>query len=242
MLKWQKCNPRRSRDMAESKTKAGFDEIKCLDAPLGERLAAYARHLATNNADIAAIYRDVIDRLAAADAGAKAPRAGARMPDFLLPDSGGRLHRLDDMVQAGPVVVSFNRGHWCAFCRLELLALAEVHGQITACGGTLVSIMPEVAGQVSRLRRNFDLPFPILTDIDNGYALACGLMVSLGPVLRAEFLRRGTDLGQFQRNDGWFVPIPATFVIGAGRRILGRFVDPDFTRRMAPADMLALFP
>ncbi|MCB2099452.1 MAG: AhpC/TSA family protein [Rhodobacterales bacterium] len=225
-----------------SDTPKGFDEIRCLDAPLATRLAAYVRYLETANVDVSEIYRAIIKRLVDSGAGAQAPAVGTALPDFLLPDSDGRLHGLSDMVSRGPVVISFNRGHWCSFCRLELLALAEVHGAIAERGATLVSIMPEVATEVTRLRAGLSLPFPVLTDIDNGYALSCGLMVSLGPVLREYFLGRGTDLARFQRNDGWFVPIPATFVVGAGRRILGRFVDPDFTRRMAPEELLDFLP
>ncbi len=168
-----------------------------------------------------------------------APKVGGLLPDFLLPDSEGKLHRLTDMVAGGPVVVSFNRGHWCAYCRLELLALAEVHSDIERHGGTVVSIMPERAGQTGQVKLDFALPFRILTDIDNGYALACGLMISLGTAVRDIYTSRGRNLAEFQGNDAWFVPIPATFVVGPDRRILGCYVNTDFTSRMAPSEILA---
>jgi peroxiredoxin len=34
------------------------------------------------------------------------------------------------------------------------------------------------------------------------------------------------------------LPIPATFVLGRDGTILARFVDPDFRKRMEPADIL----
>jgi peroxiredoxin len=47
-------------------------------------------------------------------------------------------------------------------------------------------------------------------------------------------------------NDGWFLPIPATFVIGRDGRVLARFLDPDFRRRMPLNDSMnalrAAFP
>ena len=106
------------------------------------------------------------------------------LPGFLLPDNEGNLVGSTDLLSAGPLVVSFNRGHWCAYCRLELLALAEIYPDIKRLGGELVSIMPDCAAPIRRFRETFDFPFNILTDIDNGYALTCGLMVSLGNAIR----------------------------------------------------------
>jgi peroxiredoxin len=35
---------------------------------------------------------------------------GSPAPDFALPDAGGQLHRLGDLLGAGPVVLVFLRG------------------------------------------------------------------------------------------------------------------------------------
>lgn len=217
----------------------GFDEISCFDVSLGERLAAYDKFLFTKTPDTTKLYRGLIERLSAAGAGAKAPKVGARLPDFLLPDSDGKLRCLAELVADGPVVVSFNRGHWCSYCLLELHALAEIHSDVDRLGAQLVSIMPDRAAQTKQLRQRLKLPFQVLTDIDNGYALSCGLMISLDQGIRERYLSIGRDLADFQGNNTWFVPIPASFVVGHDRRILGRMVDPDFTHRMAPEDILS---
>lgn len=217
---------------------SGFEKIRCLDAPLADKLAAYTDHLAGSKPVIARVYSALVERLVAADAGSGAPGEGSALPAFLLPDSAGNLVGSTDLLGAGPLVVSFNRGHWCVYCRLELLALAEIYPDIKRLGGELVSIMPDCATPVRHLRETFDIPFGILTDIDNGYALTCGLMVSLGDAVREVYLNAGRDLSEFQRNDACFVPIPATYVIGSDGRVHGRLVHPDFSRRMAPEDIL----
>jgi peroxiredoxin len=43
----------------------------------------------------------------------------------------------------------------------------------------------------------------------------------------------------FHGNDGWLLPIPATFVIGRDGRVKARFVDPDFRKRMEIDDLIA---
>lgn len=174
----------------------------------------------------------------AAGAGAGAPEIGSKLPPFLLLGDDGRLVGLADLPRHGPLVVSFNRGHWCPYCRFELLALAEIYPRIKRFGGELVSIPPEKVAALREFRDAFDVPFRFLTDLDNGYALACGLMVSLGDAVRELYLDIGIDLPEYQGNNAWFPPIPATFVIGADGRVHDRFVDPDFSRRMAPDRIL----
>ena len=216
----------------------GFEEIRCLDAPLADKLAVYVNHLADSQSDFSVVYTALVDRLVAANAGSQAPEIGSVLPAFLLPDNEGRLISSTDILRAGPLVVSFNRGHWCKFCKLELLALAEIYPDVVELGGELVSIMPERAAPVRQIRETLEIRFRILTDMDNGYALTCGLMISLGDAIRELYLSVGRDLAEFQGNDACFVPIPATFVIQPDGRIHNHFVDPDFRRRMAPDDIL----
>jgi peroxiredoxin len=52
-------------------------------------------------------------------------------------------------------------------------------------------------------------------------------------------MQHGVRLDMYQGNDAWFVPIPATFVVGADGIIAARFVDPDFRRRMEIDDILS---
>jgi peroxiredoxin len=82
--------------------------------------------------------------------------------------------------------------------------------------------------------------FPILTDMDNGYAMSLNLAVWVGEELR-EFMRDqlGNDIPRFQGNDSWILPIPATFVVRRDGIVGARFVDPDYRKRMAIDDLIA---
>lgn len=216
-----------------------FDDVRCLDASLGDKLQAYAARLQSARPDLANAYSALVERLRSVGAGSEALRVGDFMPPFSLPDSEGRLRRLEAFLEAGPLVVSFNRGHWCSFCRLELLALNEIVPALASRGASLVSIMPETEGETGRLIAGYGLQFPILTDIDNGLALSANLMISLGSVVRDLLLGGGTDIAKFQGNDAWFVPIPATYVLDRSGRIVACLVDADFRRRMPPDDVLS---
>lgn len=216
-----------------------FDEIRCLDATLAEKLELYSQEMWQHRTVVAEVYADLVDRLLAADAGSHALQTGATLPGFVLPDSNGHLIHSADLLRQGPLVISFNRGKWCSFCRLELSALADIHADITGMGGSIVSIMPERSVQTQTLVQTLDLPYPVLTDIDNGYALSCGLMISLGNSLRELFLSRGTNLAPFHGNNSWFVPIPVTYIVDQSGVIRESYIDADFRRRMQPEAILA---
>ncbi len=135
------------------------------------------------------------------------------------------------------MVLSFNRGHWCEYCLIELAALKQALGEIAARGAQVVSIMPEGGEFISKVAA--DNSYLVLEDENNGYALALNLVIWLGDRVRKLYLLHELRVDQYQRNDGWFVPIPATFVIGTDGIIAARFVDPDFRRRMEIEDILA---
>jgi peroxiredoxin len=137
------------------------------------------------------------------------------------------------------VAVTFHRGHWCPYCRININALAQAHQKVSKEGAQIVAIMPDRQQFSSELKIKGQLPFPILTDMDNGYALSLNLAIWLGDEMRKMMMDRRQDVSAYQGNDSWMLPIPATFVVGQDGRIKARFVDPDYRKRMAIDDLLA---
>ena len=84
-----------------------------------------------------------------------------------------------------------------------------------------------------------DASFPVLTDLDNGYALSLNLVIWLGEEMVRFISAAGLDIPKYQGNDSWLVPIPATFVVGRDGRVKARFVDPDYRKRMAIEDLIS---
>ena len=179
----------------------------------------------------------LVDRLHENGGGENAPRPGEAMPPFMLPDETGRLVSLTSLIGKGPVIVMFYRGHWCPYCRLNVKAVIQAQDEINALGGQIVAIMPETQKYSERFKSESGAPFPVLTDLDNGYALSLNLAIWLGPEIQR--LLSYYDMASFHGNDGWVLPIPATFVVGRDGLVKARFVDPDFRKRMEIDDLLA---
>ena len=99
--------------------------------------------------------------------------------------------------------------------------------------------MPDRQGFTRELRIWTHDSLMILTDIDNGYALSLGLVMWVGERVKVLMQGRGYHLDTYHGNDGWFLPVPATFVLGRDSLIRARFVDPDFRKRMEIDEILA---
>jgi len=211
-----------------------FDAARALEGPLSAQLHTYDALLRERNPATGDAYQKMVAHLVAAAAGAGAPGVGDMLPHFVLPDEDGRLVASAELIESGPLIVSFNRGNWCPFCWLELSALQDRAGDIAAAGASVVSIIPEVATFSRRLKRRLGLSFPVLTDLDNGYALDLGLAVAVTEDVRAVYDRAGIDLGVLQRSDGWFLPIPATFAVGRDGIVRHAYVNADFRQRFEP--------
>jgi len=218
-------------------TKAeAFALADVMEGPLQDRLDFYSGSVRNLSPEVNTAYEALIQRLQPLKAAG--PKLGAHFPDFLLPDHEGHLTALASMLKEGPVVVSLNRGHWCPWCRRELRAMREIDRDIRGFGARLISIVPETQAYSRKLVEDNNLPFKVLMDLDLGYALSLGLVVSTGETVRALYGKMGLDLALFQGNEGWLLPIPATFVIARDCRIVARYVDPDFRNRMEPRAIL----
>ena len=134
--------------------------------------------------------------------------------------------------------MTFHRGHWCPYCRININALTEAYKELSATGGQIVAIMPDRQKFIAELKSQSNVPFPILTDTDNGYALSLNLIIWVGAEIQ-KMMEERLDLPTFQGNNSWMLPIPATFVVSRDGLIRARFIDPDYRNRMMISDMLA---
>ncbi len=143
------------------------DRAIALNAPLRDRLKIIAdevRRLSTVFAEAVDVF---VGRLQEAEAGGAAPMIGDILPGFILPDQHGRLVSLSMLLNDGPVVVAFLRGHWCPYCKTTATALGEIADAAAAKGARIVAISPESRKYSQQLGADSDNRFPILTDVDN---------------------------------------------------------------------------
>ncbi|MDR6583867.1 alkyl hydroperoxide reductase [Herbaspirillum sp. BH-1] len=178
------------------------------------------------------------DELIASGAAQRALKAGDRAPDFVLPDPEGKPVSSTELLAEGPLVLSFYRGVWCPYCNMELQALQEALPAMRELGASLVAISPQLPANSRKALRQNALEFPILSDSHNEVAAAFGLRFTLPDYLVQLYQSLKNDLPAFNGDPGWTLPMPARYVIGRDGVIVYAEVNPDYTRRPDPSDML----
>src|ERR1051325_7434973 len=99
---------------------------------------------------------------------------------------------------------------------------------ITKAGGQLVAITPDTGGAPSKTKHQHGLHYEVLSDADSAIALQFGVVFRAPDAYRAVLQSRGIDLPERHGNDGWFIPIPVTFVVDRTGIVRYAFADIDF--------------
>ena len=80
--------------------------------------------------------------------------------------------------------------------------------------------------------------FEILSDEGNRLADRFGLVFTLAEEIRPIYKGFGIDLTEYDGNDSFTLPIPATYIVDRDGTIVHSFVDADYTKRMEPDEVV----
>ena len=167
---------------------------------------------------------------------AKAVKAGETAPVFKLRCGNGGFINLSDLLERGPVVVSFFWGEWCPFCVVELKALAAAHPEIERLGATLVALSPR--DRDPSLSSGGEPPFPVLQDPGCEVAARYRIAFIVPQQFRAAYLALGYPNSVKTASKGWVLPIPATYVLDSTGRVVLSYLDADHTTRLEPSEII----
>ena len=101
---------------------------------------------------------------------------GDRAPDFMLKNQDGKDVRLSDLSEQGRVVLIFFRGKYCLSCRAALRGLVPRYPDFVSSKVSVVAVGPVTPEEA----KAFELPFPVLSDLDFEATKKYGLMHEKG--------------------------------------------------------------
>ena len=208
---------------------------------LQDRLDAFTADLIASGKIPGPIVTQLMDGIKEQVSSGKADRAlkaGDTAPTFTLSDPDGASVSSAALLARGPLVVSFYRGVWCPYCNLELQALQEALADIAARGASLVAISPQTAANSRKSQRDNKLSFPILSDVKSEVANAFGIRFALPDYLVEPYKGFGNNLPVTNNDPTWVLPMPARYVIGTDGIIAYSEVNPDYTHRPDPSELL----
>lgn len=181
-----------------------------------------------------------VENLASSGISQSSLQVGDRAPDFNLNDPQGESVQLQQLLQSGTVVLSFFRGAWCPYCSLELQALEEILPTILDLQANLVSISPQTSRRSRLMVEGKKLTHPILIDTGNHVARKFGIVYQVGDSLRDIYAGFDISLPIINGDETYELPVPATFIIDRFGIIAYRFVDPEYTKRVDPVEIITV--
>lgn len=152
----------------------------------------------------------------------------------MLADASGRQVALEQLLDAGPVVLHFFRGAWCSFGEESLAGFSATYQQVLALGASAIAIAPPCkVGTHSAA-----MPIPELRDVDMKVARAYGLAFDLPVGLRPGYEALGYTPPSTRKAGTWLVPLPATYLLDRDGTVALAFIDVDYRRHFEPESLL----
>lgn len=146
-------------------------------------------------------------------------------PDFDLVDQDGDKMSLSTLLQKGPVVIQFYRGSWCPLCNAQIRRMTkEGLPLFEAKGATFIGISPMLPDGTQYLSTKQDLNFSICSDVGNEVARRFKITYRI----ESEWLREvDKAMMEWNGDDSFEVPLPATYVIAQNGEIVWSLVEND---------------
>ena len=190
-------------------------------------------------ADVLALMNTTNEELIAQHIRNNALQVGDKIENFILPNHLGKNIELADLLNKGPVVVSFYRGAWCPYCNLELKALNDFLPQFKTKSAQLVAISPQLPDQTLTTAQKNELEFDVLSDVGNKVAQQFGLLFTLDKRIQELYTGFGIDFEHTYGDKTYQLPLPATYVINQEGVITYAFLNEDYTLRAEPSDVMS---
>lgn len=210
-------------------------EIRPLREIYSERKQLIAKYVP---AEVQAIHARVIAELKSKQLAAGALPIGAKAPAFELNDHNGKLVSSTELLGKGRLVICFFRGRWCPFCVGQLEAMNLIVPPIQQAGAILIGVSPQTVQQSFFMRDQHRLAFPLLSDAGCDLARQFGLVYRVPDYQQVIFRKALINLPFANGNDGWELPIPATYILERDGSVLFASANEDYTDRPEPLAVL----
>jgi peroxiredoxin len=107
-------------------------------------------------------------------------------------------------------------------------------------GAELLTISPQQPEFNRELIKEKNLTFDLLSDPGNRVAETYGLVYAFPEDLKQIYLQFGIDLGKYNGDESWTLPMPGRFVIDRSGIIKYAEVNPDYTVRPEPEEVIGV--
>lgn len=158
---------------------------------------------------------------------------GDTAPDFTLKSTNQNNVNLYELLKTKPVIISFFRGSWCPFCVTELEHYQKnLVTDKKSIATHFLAISPQKTEISSQLCQNNNISLTILSDEGNEVAKKYGLVFTLPDNVRDLYKNLGANLPDFNGDNSYQLPIPATYIIDQNKKIIFSYINVNYMERV----------
>lgn len=158
---------------------------------------------------------------------------GDTAPDFSLQSTNQNNVNLYELLKTKPVIISFFRGSWCPFCVTELEHYQKnLVTDKKPIATHFLAISPQKTEISSQLCQNNNISLTILSDEGNEVAKKYGLVFTLPDNVRDLYKNLGANLHDFNGDNSYQLPIPATYIIDQNKKIIFSYINVNYMERV----------
>lgn len=159
-------------------------------------------------------------------------------PSFSGIDQEKNKVSLDDLLKKGPVVLFFYRGQWCPYCNKQLKQLEDSLSVITNKGASVVAISPEASENISKTVEKTKATYPILHDEGLKIMKSYDVAFAVDKKTVEKYKGYGIDFTKANGTlNGANLPVPAVYIISKDKRIVFKYFDKNYTKRVSVAEI-----
>jgi peroxiredoxin len=149
---------------------------------------------------------------------------GESVPDGSLTDTKGNTVSFYSLISEKPAVVIFYRGDWCSNCINHFSAEITPNLQaISDLGYKLIAISPDAPDKLLSTSEKTKIdPSMLFGDCDVSLAKAFGIAWKQGDRMKDMIIQASGG-----KNTEPLLPVPAVYVIGADKKILFEYINPN---------------
>jgi peroxiredoxin len=148
----------------------------------------------------------------------KGLQPGDVLPDFELPDEDGVLHKLSDLQGDNLMVLLLGRGEHCPRERQHQREMQRFYQWCPVAFTSLVTVLPNDAHDVFKLRASTGATWPYLSDADLE-------------------VQKALDIHEYTDTHHDYATVPHTVVLGPGLRVEKTYVGYWFWGRPSPEQL-----
>ena len=193
----------------------------------------------STSADVQRIFSKAIDDLQKSEMMSEVLRTGSQAPDFKLFNQKGKQIQLSELLQKGPVILTFYRGSWCSYCNEELKSLVKIVPKIEELGATLIAITPELSSGIQKTARLIGSDFSLLSDVNSIVSKEYKVVFRLPDHVNALYNDFDIDLNKANGESSQSLPLAATYIIDRSGKIRFDFVEADYKKRVNKSKLVA---